>query len=374
MYAGPARRAQRRALIFVVSALGAAALAAASAAAASAATIAVANGTATPEQAVPVQLTMSGTADTGSDSNVEAVVRASGGLACQPDFASDVSAAGSADTILFGSDAQSVSPGAYSVTATYKPPAAGGYQVCAWLTQTVSGTSQTVAGPATVSFTARGPQVSQLSVSVPETITPNVVFQLAYTTQTDQQLSLYSVIKKAGALPCASSFELERAQSQPETTLLGYGARQVFGGPSQTTLTDREAAGSYLICSWIEGPASGEVDDALSTAVTVGTATTPTSGPAALSLRLSKLSASRRHGVTASGTVARGFTGRLRVLAACGSSRRTGSPRARSGRYSSHLRLPAGCRKGGKLKVTVSYGGSSVYRKASASRSAKVGA
>ncbi|HEX3833329.1 MAG TPA: hypothetical protein VHW04_15235 [Solirubrobacteraceae bacterium] len=94
--------------------------------------------------------------------------------------------------------------------STFKPPAAGGHQVCAWLSQPTGTSGQTVSGPATTSFTARPPQVSQLTLAVPSALTPGAVFQLAYTTQTDQQLRLYSVIKQAGALPCADSYELER--------------------------------------------------------------------------------------------------------------------------------------------------------------------
>lgn len=371
MRAVAARRARARAAIVVLSAVASGVFAAA----AGAATVSVAATTPTPEQAVPVQLSFSGTADPGTNSNLEAVVRPSGGLACQADYASDLSAAGTADTILFSDNAQSVAPGAYQVGSTFKPPAAGGYQVCAWISQPTGTSGQTISGPATTAFTARPPQVSQLTLAVPQSLIPGVVFQLAYTTQTDQQLSLYSVIKKAGALPCATSYELERQQSQPESTLLGPGDQQVFGGPTTTKLTIHEQEGSYLVCSWIEGPGAEEVDATLSTPVTVGTPAPPkpTSKPAQIKLRLGTVTASRRHGVSVAGTTAKAFAGRLAALASCGTSTKRARAQVRKGRFAVHLGLPEGCGAHQRVRVKVSWAGSAAFARASVTKSVPAG-
>jgi hypothetical protein len=371
MRAVAARRARARAAIVVLSAVASGVFAAS----AGAATVSVAATTLTPEQAVPVQLSFSGTADPGTNSNLEAVVRPSGGLACQADYASDVSAAGAADTILFSDNAQSVAPGAYQIGSTFKPPAAGGYQVCAWLSQPTGTGGQTVSGPATTAFTARPPQASQLTLSVPQSLTPGVAFELAYTTQTDQQLNLYSVIKQAGALPCADSYELEQQQSQPESTLLGPGDQQVFGGPTTTKLTTHQKQGFYLVCSWIEGPSSAEVDATLSTPVTVGTPAPPkpTSNPAQIRLRLGTVTASRRHGVSVAGTTARAFSGRLAVLAACGTSTKRARAQVHKGRFSVHLGLPKGCGAHQRVRVKVSWAGSATFARASVTKSVPTG-
>jgi hypothetical protein len=370
MRAVAARRARARAAIVVLSAVASGVFAAS----AGAATVSVVATTLNPEQAVPVQLGFSGTADPGTNSNLEAIVRPSGGLACQADYASDLSAAGTADTILFSDNAQSVAPGAYQVGSTFKPPAAGGYQVCAWVSQPTGTGGQTVSAPATTSFTARPPQVSQLTLAVPQSLTPGVVFQLAYTTQTDQQLALYSVVKKAGALPCADSYELERQQSQPESTLLGPGDQQVFGGPTTTKLTIHEQEGSYLVCSWIEGPSADEVDATLSTPITVGTPAPPkTTKQAPLKLRLGSVTASRRHGVSAAGTTAKAFSGRLAALASCGTSTIRARAQVHKGRFSVHLGLPTGCGAHQRVRVRVSWAGSAAFAKASAAKSVPTG-
>jgi hypothetical protein len=371
MRAVAARRGRSRAAAVVLSALASGVFAAS----AGAATVAVASTTLTPEQAVPVQLSFSGTADAGPSSNLEAVVRPAGGIACQADYSSDLSAVGSADTVLFSTEAQSVNPGTFSVGTTFKPPAPGSYQVCAWLSQSngSSGSSgSTVVGPATTGFTARPPQVSQLTLAVPTSLTPGVTFQLKYTTQTDQQLNLYSLIKKAGALPCADSFELEQQQAQPTTTLLGPGDQQVFGGPTSTALTTRQKAGSYLVCSWIEGPNAAEVDEALSTPLTVGTPVPPGPKASKLELRLGKVAASRKHGVSVAGATASAFHGRLAVAASCGSSSRQTRTEVRSGRFSTHLALPSGCRNKQRVTVKVSWAGSATFAKASASTSVRI--
>jgi hypothetical protein len=335
-------------------------------------TISVANDTAAPEQAVPVDLTFSGTNNLPGSAEVEAVVRPAGGLACQSSYQDDLSAVGTEDTPIFGPGAETVPAGqAYQVSASYKPSTPAAYQVCAWLAQTVNGTDEAVAGPATVSFTARGPQVTELTVSVPKDLMPGVVFQVGYTTQTDQQLTLFSVLKKTGGLPCAVSYELETQQPQQETTLLGAGSPLIFGGPTTSTVTVKQPTGTYLICTWVEGPNGQELDGSAITPVTVGTPAPPV-GPKP-GLALTKVTASRRHGVSVTGAAATGFTGRLLVTAACGSSRTKHTTTARGRRFSASLGLPGGCARARTVKLTVTWAGSGAWSKQTATRSVVIG-
>ncbi len=338
-------------------------LAIAGPASAATSTITVASPTAAPEQAVPVDLTFSGTNNQSGSAEVEAVVRPAGGLACQSSYQDDLAAVGSVDQVIFGPGAEPVAAGQpYQVDASYKPTAAASYQVCAWLAENQGGTDKAVAGPSALSFTTQGPQVAQLTVAVGKSLTPNVAFQIAYTTQTDQSLALYSVINTAppappagspATPPCPSSFE-DQQQQAVHRILVGPGAQAVFGGPTTTTLSDTEKAGAYVICTWVEGPSYGEVDASATTVVTVGTVP-PASKPR---LSLTKVTASRRHGVSASGKTSSAFSGRLVLLAACGSSTASHAITADHGRFSGHLRLPAGCRRAKRVKVTVSWAGS----------------
>jgi hypothetical protein len=350
----------------------AAALTVAAPAIAATSTITVASPTAAPEQAVPVDLTFSGTNNQSGSAEVEAVVRPAGGLSCQSSYQDDLAAVGSVDQVIFGPGAETVAAGQpYQVDASYKPGAAASYQVCAWLAQNQGGTDKAVAGPSALSFTARGPQVVQLTVAIAKPLIPNVAFQIAYTTQTDQSLALYSVIKAAPSAgspatsPCASSFEAQQRQ-QVEKILVGPGAQGVFGGPTTTTITDKQKAGAYVICTWVEGPSFQEVDASATTPVTVGTVTSP---PPRLGLSLTKVTASRRHGVSASGKTASAFSGRLVLLAACGSSTTTHAVTAGHGRFSGRLGLPSGCRRAKRVTVTVSWAGSRSFAKQSAKRS-----
>jgi len=332
----------------------------------------VASDTAAPEQAVPVDLTFSGTNDLAGSAEVEAVVRPAGGLACQNSYQDDLSAVGSEDTPIYGPGAETVPAGeGYQVPASYKPSAPGSYQVCAWLAQTVNGTDEAVAGPATVSFTARGPQVTQLTVAVPKDLMPGVVFQVGYTTQTDQQLTLFSVLKQTGTLPCAASYELEIQQPQHETTLLGVGSPPVFGGPTTSTVTTKQPTGTYLICTWVEGPNGQEVDGSAITPITVGTPTPPLAPKPGLAL--TRVTASRRHGVSVTGAAVTGFTGRVLVTAACGSSRTTHATSAKGRRFSASLGLPSGCRHARTVKLSVTWAGSRAWSKQSATRSVVIG-
>ena len=329
--------------------------------------ITIASATATPEQAIPVDLTFSGTnAQTGS-SEVEAVVRPAGGLTCLSSYQEDISTLPGQDVTIFAPGAQSVAPGAYSVSGSFKPPAPGGYQICAWLEQSQNSTDQAVSAPATLSISARGPQVSQLTVTVPKNPQPNVTFPVSYTTQTDQPLTLYSVLYSAALGSCPASFELNEQENRAETVLSGLPVIQVFGGPATSTLTTRQKTGFYLVCTWIEGPNSGEVDHAASTPVTVGTPTAPKPG-----LKLTRATASHRHGVSVAGSTAAGFTGKLTVSAACGRStaRRTATPR--HGRFASGFRMPSGCRRATRVKLTVSWAGSSAFSKQTVTRTVAI--
>jgi hypothetical protein len=274
---------------------------------------------------------------------------------------------------IFGPGAQTVAPGSYQLSASYKPPTPSSYQVCAWLAQNQGGTDQVVPGvsPSTVSFTARPPQVTQLTVAVPKDLIPNVTFQIAYTTQTDQPLELFSVIKSARGLPCAASYELESEQSQPETTLLGIGSPEVFGGPTTSTITAKEKTGSYVICTWVEGPNTRQVDRLDNTTVTVGTPVPPASPQPGL--KMTRVSASRRHGVSVAGSTVAGFSGRLVLAASCGSSTTKRTATARNRRFSANVGLPTGCRKARKVKITVSWAGSTSFSQQSATKSVAIG-
>jgi hypothetical protein len=244
-------------------------------------TISVANATTTPEQAVPVDLTFSGTNGSTGNATVDAVVRPAGGLGCQS--------------------------------------------------------------------------------------------RLGYTTQTDQQLNLYSVLLPVGttsAQTCADSFELQQQQEQTETVLLGVGAASVFGGPTSTTAISKQKTGLYTVCTWLEGPNAQEVDKAVSTPITVGTPVAP--APPEPGLKLTAVKASQRHGLSVSGSTAAGFTGRLLVSAACGSSTAKRTATAKRRRFSPTFGLPRGCRVGRKVKLSVSWAGSGSWSKQSAGRSVAV--
>jgi hypothetical protein len=255
-----------------------------SATAAAADSVQISIQTATPEQGVPVTIAFSGSAaaeDTEGDPAVlVAVARPAGGLPCQSSEQNDADAAHSESTTLFqddyfggGYDGVAVGTGSFDQTAEFNPPAPGSYLICAWIED--ENNSETTSAATSTTFSARGPQVEQLTVSLPQSARPNVAFQIAFTTQTDQQLNLYSVIKPSGGLPCASSYELESAQNQELDDLFGDEGQSVFGGPTTTTTTATEKGGSYVICTWVEGPNQEEVDATTSTSIYVGTPPAP---------------------------------------------------------------------------------------------------
>ena len=242
--------------------------------------------TAAPEQGFPVQLQFSGSAaqppHSSAPASLYAVVRPAGGASCQSSYGQDQVAAGNASTTLFAGNGQAhVGPGAYSVQSTFQP-ASGSYLVCAWIEQ-YSGdgsdspfpSNEVTAGPISATFTARMPQVSQLSVAPPANPRLGQSLTLAYTTQTDQSLTLFSVVKPAGGSACAGSYELERQGSASEVAVFGDSGDSVFGGPTVTNGTVTEStAGTYVVCAWVEGPSNGEVDAATSTTFQVGVVST----------------------------------------------------------------------------------------------------
>ncbi len=87
-------------------------------------------------------------------------------------------------------------------------------------------------------------------------------------------------------MPCAASDGLfEEELRQDHGVALNFFSNEyeptyVFGGPKVTQATGTEAAaGPYVICTWIEGPTSGEVDAAASTPFYVGTPPSPPPPP-----------------------------------------------------------------------------------------------
>jgi hypothetical protein len=332
--------------------------------------IAVATTTAAPEQAFPVDLGFSGTNALTGAAEVEAIVRPAGGPACETSYQEDTTTFPGQDTTIFAPGAQTVDPGAYQLSGSFRPPAPGSYQVCAWLAQNQNSTDQPVAPPATLTVAARGPQVSQLTVAVPKDLQPGVSFQVTYTTQTDQSLSLFSVLRPASEAPCPASSGLDLQQNQAETNLLGFNGQQVFGGPVTTTATTRQKTGLYVVCTWVQGPNGAEVDQAATTPITVGTPPPPALPKPGL--KLTKATASHRHGVSVAGTAVSGFTGRLVISAACGSATATRTTTARQRRFASSLRLPRGCRTARKVRLTAAWAGSSAFAKQSVAKTVAI--
>jgi hypothetical protein len=329
--------------------------------------ITVATATASPEQSFPVDLSFSGTNALAGAAEVEAIVRPAGGPACESSYQEDTTTFPAEDTAIFAPGAQTVPSGAYQVAGSFRPPSPGSYQLCAWLAQNQNSVDQPVTSPATLSISARGPQVAQLTVSVPKNPAPNVSFQITYTTQTDQVLSLSSVLRPASEAPCPDSFDADRSQNQQETNLLGFGGQQVFGGPVTTTATTKQKTGLYIVCTWVQGPDGGQVDQTATTPVTVGAPPPPTPG-----LILTKATASHRHGGSVAGATISGFAGKLVVSAACGSARAKRTTRAHNGRFSSSVRLPRRCRTAKKVRLTVAWAGSSAFAKQSVAKTVAI--
>lgn len=374
-----------RLLVGVVLALAAAASATAPASASD--TLQVAVNSPSPEQGIPLPITFSGTTEAvdseGHGPFLAAVVRPAGGIGCQANYGNDHSAAGGVTTDIFGPHGEtrepSQGPGPFQQEATYSPPNTGSYLVCAWLENGGYGESGLHAGPVSATFSARGPQVYELTVGLPHPALPGVAFQVNYTTHTDQQLGMGSVIRPVGGLPCAANRELDSQQNQTETSLVGgsyfNGGERIFGGPATVAATVTEPAGPYLICTWIEGPNNLEVDAALSTSIYVGTPPPPPPERRhAISplLSLSGISVSRRHGTVVRGRGASALSGRLKIGVSCSRSNVTGAALVTRGQFRLRLATPRRCHAGGRARVTVRWTGSNAFLPQSVSDVVKV--
>jgi hypothetical protein len=323
--------------------------------------------TATPEQNIPLQIGYSGSTDASSSgsSHVYSVARPGGAQPCASTYTLDLNGAGGADYII---TTDSHAPGAFSFNGSYEPSEPGAYLICTWIQD---GNGNTVAGPVSTPFTARGPQVSQFTVGLPLAPVHDRPFQIVYTTQTDQSLNLDSVIKPAGGAPCAAAYQLENQQDDGIATIL-ISNDSVFGGPSTTPGSDTEKSGSYVIGSWIEGPDSQEVDGALTTAVIIPAPPPPAPKPAAPKLRITHATASHKHGATITGTATVALTGRVVVYAACGKASVSGAPLVQHGKFSDHVRLPASCRRAKRVRLGVVWAGSAAFARETVSREIRI--
>jgi hypothetical protein len=252
--------------------------------------VAVAPGT--PEQGIPATFTFSGSSqaidEDGDGPYLVAEFRPTGGVGCQDSYADDQTAAGGASTTVFGydgvtdDDAPTEGPGGFSDPYHWAMPNKGSYLLCAWLQDNEGDTTY---ASASVTFNVTGPVVSAFQVALPEAASPGKQFLINYTTQTDQQLALYSVIQRAGGQPCPTSYELAQSENLTSDQVNfefennednSSNSLSVYGGPATAQAADTETkAGSYVICSWIEGPNTAEVDDSASTPFYVGTPPPP---------------------------------------------------------------------------------------------------
>jgi hypothetical protein len=331
--------------------------------------------TTTPEQGLSVSLTFSGTAADGVDSTIYAVTRPAGGVACQASFAAD-QAASPASHVIANGTADVAASSAYSVPASWTPDASGSQIVCAWLEQPVAGSTPTVsAGPVSTAVTVRGPQAT-LAVAFPSAPVAKQPFQIQYTTQTDQPLSLHSLIRKAADGPCDASAGADQAQFPNSTQVLA--GTSVSSGPMVTTGRATLGPGSYLVCTWVQGPTGGEVDAAASTAFVIATpppppkpAPAPKADPA---IAITSLSASASRGIRVAGTTAPTLVGTLTLNATCGTTSVSGTASASAGHFGAALALPTGCIALSQVTLKVHYAGSKTFAKAVASNSTVVAA
>jgi hypothetical protein len=254
--------------------------------------------TSSPEQGIPVTVTVSGSSSAidseGDGAFLYAVARPSGGVGCQSSFGADQVAAGNASTVLIDGDEQD--PGQGFSEQTDFTPDVGGSLICAWLEtdgddgDDVATPNEVTAGPVASTFTAASPQVGPLKVSVPATIKVNQAYDITYATQTDQDLSLDSIVIPAGGSGCAGSYELEVSDLDNPDDIFG-GSTDIYGAATTTGIDKEATAGSYTICSWIEGPDDSQVDATSATPIKVvaaaaspggstssGTGSTPSSG------------------------------------------------------------------------------------------------
>lgn len=302
-----APRSQPRRRIFRVAAIVICACATLPGSASASDTLSMSVSPGSPEQGVPATFTFTGeaisTGGEGEGTNLLVEYRPTGGIGCQTTFENDRQAAGEASTELASPNnagrapwntnnedyPPAVGPGPFSAPFTYAMPAPGTYLFCAYLEHrqkiTEGEYKQVLDAATTLTISVTPPKISVFAVGLPRGPQPGQVFVIDYTTQTDQTLTLTTLIQHAGGLPCAASPELDEQENQtqdrpsfPHTeSFFDYqNSVSVFGGPIVTQATDTETlAGSYIICSWILGPTKGEVDDALTTPFYVGTLPLP---------------------------------------------------------------------------------------------------
>jgi hypothetical protein len=255
--------------------------------------------TVSPEQGIPVTITFSGSGAAIDPDNdgpfLYAVARPAGGTGCQSSFGADQAAAGDASTVLIDGDEQA--PGQpFSEQASFDPDQ-GGSIVCAWLEtdaddgDEIATPDEVTAGPVSTSFTAANPQVGPLRVSVPASIRVNEAYNITYGTQTDQDLSLDSIVIPADANGCADSYELELDDlSSPDDIFNGN--QDVYGTATTEGIDTESTAGTYTICSWIEGPDNEQIDATNTTTIKVLAASAGASSPGGSAPGVSTSSAS----------------------------------------------------------------------------------
>jgi hypothetical protein len=349
-----ARRVTLRALLTAVALLIATlATFAVTARAAEAATLTATDGTATPEQNMAVSFTFAGTADVGTNSTLDAVARPASGAACGTSFEVDQADAASSDVFVASLD---VPAGPYTHTNAFTPTAAGDWIVCAWLEQTTAGTT-TVAATSSTPVTARGPQVAQLTVTPPTTITANQAFTVQYTTQTDQPLALYSVIHRTN-VACGQSFEADRSTT-PDAAVVVNGV-SVDGGPVSTPGPITSVAGTFQLCTWLEvagnqGVASGPV----ATPFTVHAPPSPAKPSPVLTLTSLSFAGGT---VSFAGTTTAGYSGSISLVVQCASQVGSGQVTVGGGAYSGTLTLPAACTAGTAVKLTATIAASASFK------------
>jgi len=302
-----APRSQPRRRIFRVAAIVICACATLPASASASDTLSMSVSPGSPEQGVPATFTFTGeaasTGGEGEGTNLLVEYRPTGGIGCQATFENDRQAAGEASTELASPNDTGrapwniddedyppvVGPGPFNTPFTYAMPAPGTYLFCAYLEhrEKINGEEykQVLDAATTLTIQVTPPKISVFGVGVASQPQPSHVFVINYTTQTDQTLTLTTLIQHAGGLPCAASPELDEQENQTQDrpvfphTESYYDYQNfvnVFGGPIVTQATDTETqVGPYIICSWILGPTKGEVDATLTTPFYVGTPPPP---------------------------------------------------------------------------------------------------
>jgi hypothetical protein len=238
--------------------------------------VAISLSTSSPEQGIPLTVTLSGTSGAidseGDGGYLYAVARPSGGVGCQASFGADQVAAGDASTVLVDGDEQDAGQ-AFSEQEEFTPDV-GGSLVCAWIEtdgddgDDVATPDEVTAGPISADFNAAGAKVGPLKVSVPAAIRVNQAYDITYATQTDQDLSLASIVIPAASGGCAGSYELETDDLENPDDIFD-GSTDIYGTATTTGMDKQTTAGTYTICTWIEGPDDAQIDATSATTVTV---------------------------------------------------------------------------------------------------------